>query len=309
MSKKKNRGRIVHGLVVLDKPMGMSSNHALQHVKRAFNAKKAGHTGTLDPLATGVLVICLGKATKVAEHIMQARKVYAVTAKLGVKTDTGDSEGEIIQTSEVTASQLEQLPQIIKSFLGEIEQVPPMYSALKHQGQPLYKLARKGEEVPRAARQVTIYSNQLDAIAGHDFTMRVSCSKGTYIRTLIEEIGEQLGCGAHVTQLRRLQVGDFGATFAMHSLAELEAIADVDIHALDLFKLPLKTAFMHYQPIELKYGVIDVLERRGSIKLGSENNSDSLGAYVRIYDTNGAFYGLAEVNKGELSRFQRIYSY
>lgn len=309
MSKKKNRGRIVHGLFVLDKPLGMSSNQALQRVKHAFNARKAGHSGTLDPLASGVLVICLGKATKIVEHIMLARKTYQVTAKLGVTTTTADSEGEVLATADVTTDQLAKLPSIVKSFEGEIEQVPPMFSALKHEGQPLYKLARQGEDVVREPRKVKIYSNQLSVVDAESFNLTVSCSKGTYIRTLVEDIGKQLGCGAHVSVLRRLQVGEFGEQYPMHTLQELEQSAQTDNLAVAQFKLPLTAAFTHYPKFELKHGIIQVFERGARIKLEPAYAGKISSPYVRIYDTNGAFYGLGEVCGAELAQFQKIYSF
>ncbi len=229
--KKKNRGRELNALLVLDKPAGMSSNRALQRVKYLFDAKKAGHTGTLDPLATGVLVICFGNATKIAQHIMNASKTYYVVVKLGEVTDTGDREGEVIENTNVTPEQLEQLDTVVRQFEGEIEQLPPMFSAIKQNGVPLYKLARAGVQVSRATRNVKIYSLKLGQIQHQAFAMTVHCSKGTYIRTLVEDIGRKLGCGAHVIELRRQLVGAFGEGNAMYTIADLEQIAEQGMQA------------------------------------------------------------------------------
>ena len=226
MAKKNKFGRDIHGLLVLDKPLGVSSNHALQRVKRLFNAKKAGHTGTLDPLATGVLVLCFGRATKIADHVMGAKKSYYVVAKLGDQTDTADKEGEIIASADVNEQHLSALTEVVKSFVGEIEQIPPMYSALKKDGVPLYKLAREGKEVERAVRKVKIYSCVIENVQNDKVGMTVHCSKGTYIRTLVEDIGAKLGCFAHVDELRRLSVGDFGLTHKMYSYETLEQLAE-----------------------------------------------------------------------------------
>lgn len=199
----------IDGVFLLDKPTGITSNKALQQVKHLFKAKKAGHTGNLDPLASGVLPICFGEATKFAGYLLNADKSYNVTAKLGVTTDTGDADGKIIATTGVPTLEIEQLQQILQNFCGEIQQLPPMYSALKHQGQPLYKLARKGIEIEREIRLITIYKIELLNFHSEYINLNVHCSKGTYIRTLIEDIGKVLGCGAHVIELRRTQVGHY----------------------------------------------------------------------------------------------------
>jgi tRNA pseudouridine55 synthase len=300
---RKKHGRMVHGLLVLDKPLGISSNQALQRVKHLFQAKKAGHTGTLDPLATGVLVICLGKSTKVAQHVMEASKVYRVTGKLGVTTSTGDSEGEVLARQAVTARQLERLPEVIHQFIGEIKQVPPMFSALKQDGQPLYKLARQGVEVERKERQVSIYDIHFHGHTEDTFDIEVHCSKGTYIRTLVADIGAQLGCGAHVTVLRRTQVGEFGAGFPMYTLKELEHLAESGMSALDKLKLRTEKAFLHYPKIVLQQGFIDLLQQGSKYKMSGEPD----GHQVRIYGTDGSFQGFALVDEANYLQFQRIY--
>jgi tRNA pseudouridine55 synthase len=208
MSKVSKR-RIVSGILILDKAIGVSSNGALQDAKYLYKAKKAGHTGSLDPLATGVLPLCFGEATKFSQYLLDADKRYEATIKLGITTASGDAEGEILAECEVEAYSEEVIEAALDQFRGEIEQVPPMYSALKVNGQTLYKLARKGIEVERAARPVTIYELDLLANEGDALVVEVLCSKGTYIRTLAEDIGKVLGCGAHVSALRRTQSGPF----------------------------------------------------------------------------------------------------
>ncbi|MBY4898077.1 tRNA pseudouridine(55) synthase TruB [Cupriavidus sp. AU9028] len=202
--------RDVHGVLLLDKPLGLSSNDALVRAKRLLRANKAGHTGTLDPLATGLLPLCFGEATKFSQDLLDADKTYEATVRLGQRTSTGDAEGEVIAQRPVTCDSAAIAAMLVR-FTGEIEQVPPMYSALKKDGRPLYEYARAGQTVERAARRVTIHAIALLASElpqAPCFTIRVTCSKGTYIRTLAEDIGEALGCGAHLTALRRTGVGD-----------------------------------------------------------------------------------------------------
>ncbi|UQI41045.1 tRNA pseudouridine(55) synthase TruB [Vreelandella venusta] len=222
---RRRRGLPVNGVLLLDKPKGISSNHALQRVRRLFEAQKAGHTGTLDPMATGLLPICLGEATKFSAHLLEADKMYRTRVELGVITDTGDAEGTVIERREIPRLAAEDVESALARFHGEIDQVPPMYSALKHQGKKLYELAREGKHVERAARRVSVYDARLLAFEGTAFEMEVSCSKGAYIRTLAEDIGHALGCGAHISQLRRLKTGPFTSD-AMWTLEDLEALAD-----------------------------------------------------------------------------------
>ncbi|MDF0533295.1 tRNA pseudouridine(55) synthase TruB [Shewanella sp. A32] len=221
---KRPKGRFVDGVVLLDKPTGMSSNHALQRVKRIYNAVKAGHTGALDPLATGMLPICLGEATKFSQHLLDADKRYLVTAKLGVRTDTSDADGEVVSQRPLAFSAV-QLDAALDHFRGDTMQVPSMFSALKYQGQPLYKYAREGKEVPREARPITVYELTFIALNDDELTLEIHCSKGTYIRTIIDDLGEMLGCGAHVIMLRRLQVGRY-PTERMVTLEQLQQLLD-----------------------------------------------------------------------------------
>ncbi|OCG15975.1 tRNA pseudouridine(55) synthase TruB [Gilliamella sp. App6-5] len=206
----KRTRRDLHGVLLLDKPQGMTSNDALQKVKWLFNAKKAGHTGALDPLATGMLPICFGEATKFSQYLLDSDKRYRVIAKLGERTDTSDADGQIICTKPVKVNE-SQINQALTHFRGDILQVPTMFSALKYQGKPLYEYARQGIVIEREARPITVYENQFiqfDAIK-NELTLEIHCSKGTYIRTIIDDLGELLGCGAHVIYLRRLQVSNY----------------------------------------------------------------------------------------------------
>ncbi len=241
------KGRDVHGILLLDKPTGISSNDALQQVKRIYNAAKAGHTGALDPLATGMLPICLGEATKFSQFLLDADKRYQVTARLGVRTDTSDSEGQVISVRPVQVTEA-QLHEALNHFRGDTQQVPSMFSALKHQGRPLYEYAREGIEVEREARPITVYELTLLKFDADSVMLDVHCSKGTYIRTIIDDLGERLGCGAHVIQLHRSQVASYPAE-KMVTLEQLEQIFDncksqgiPPREELDPLLLPMDTA-------------------------------------------------------------------
>lgn len=202
------KGRALDGILLLDKPLGLSSNDALQRVKRLFGAAKAGHTGALDPLATGMLPICLGEATKFSQFLLDTHKTYEVTAKLGVRTTTSDADGEVVQRRSVHVTD-EQLAEALDTFRGDIKQVPSMYSALKHEGKPLYYYARQGIEIEREARDITIYHLHLERFQKDEVDLTVHCSKGTYIRSLVDDLGQLLGCGAFVSRLHRFKVGDY----------------------------------------------------------------------------------------------------
>ncbi len=219
---RRRKGRPVHGIVLLDKPTGISSNDALQKVKRIYFADKAGHTGALDPLATGMLPLCLGEATKFSQFLLDSDKRYVVKAKLGERTNTSDSDGEVVQTRPVKVDR-GQLERCIAKFKGTTQQIPSMYSALKYQGKPLYEYAREGVEVPREARDITVYSIELLGFNRDEVEMEVHCSKGTYIRTIVDDLGEMLSCGAHVTYLRRTGVADYPYD-KMVTIEQLEAL-------------------------------------------------------------------------------------
>jgi len=250
MARRNKQGRSINGILLLDKPVGLTSNAALQKIKRLFNAKKAGHTGSLDPLASGLLPLCLGEATKISGYLLNADKKYQAICKLGVTTTTADAEGDVIQTLSVPELDSKSIEKVLKKFIGEIEQVPPMHSALKQNGQPLYKLARQGIEVERTARLVTIYSLNLTKIENDNLFLDVHCSKGTYIRTLSEDIGHELGCGAHLAGLRRTTTGPFDIEQAQ-GIEQLELLAETGMDPLDAQLLPMDRALEHIPVVNL----------------------------------------------------------
>ncbi len=283
------RGRPVSGILLLDKPVGLSSNHALQRVKRLYDARKAGHTGSLDPLADGMLPICLGDATKISAYLLDADKYYWFRVRLGQKTATGDAEGEILETRPVEHITVEQIQQLLPRFTGEIEQLPPMYSALKHQGKRLYELAREGIEVAREPRRVVIHSLALGEVTLPEFELRVHCSKGTYVRTLAADLGEALGCGAHVTALRRTGVGPY-SDFPMHTLDEIERLAEHGQAALDALLLPIDTALAAWPAVRVSADSAFYL-RQGQAVLVPKAPTEG---WVRIYYGDD-FLALGEV--------------
>jgi len=233
----KRTKRAINGVLLLDKPLGFSSNQALQKVKWLYSAAKAGHTGTLDPLATGLLPICLGEATKFAQYVTDADKTYLATIKLGITTNTGDAEGAVLTTSDVNVTQL-QFESACAKFVGEISQTPPMYSALKHEGKALYEYARAGVDIERKARLVTIQNITVDAFEADVATVTVTCSKGTYIRTLAEDIGAALGCGAHLIGLRRTET----AGYLLPQAVTIEQLEALSVEARDAILLPIDSA-------------------------------------------------------------------
>lgn len=294
---RRRRGLPVNGVLLLDKPAGLSSNQALQRVRRLFQAQKAGHTGTLDPMATGLLPICLGEATKFSAYLLDADKVYRARVEPGVITDTGDADGEVVERREVPALDEAGIEAVIERFRGEIDQIPPMYSALKHQGRRLYELAREGQHVERAARRISVYDARLAALdraSGNSaFDMEVSCSKGTYIRTLAEDIGLALGGGAHISALRRLQTGPFQAA-GMWTLEALEALEDqADREA----RLMTPDVLVEHLPAltldDAAHGRL-VHGQQAQLAAGSPAAELDDGAIVRLYHA-GAFAGLGSV--------------
>lgn len=289
MSRRRNKGRNVNGVLLLDKPVGMSSNEALQVAKRIFNANKAGHTGSLDPLASGLLPVCFGEATKASGFLLDADKHYRVRGKLGEKTRTGDAEGEVIASRPVEGIDAARLEQVFAQFRGEIEQIPPMHSAVKHQGQRLYKLARQGVEVEREARRVIIHELNLLGVDLPYFDIDVRCSKGTYIRTLAEDIGERLGCGAHVTELRRLGVGPY-ATAGMVGLDQLRGEA-VDTAVLDAHLLPIESALTQWPDVRLSPDAAFYLRQGQPVVVPHAPTS----GWVRLYAADQRFLGMGQV--------------
>lgn len=291
MAQVKRIRRDVSGILILDKPRGMSSNQALQKVRWLLNAEKAGHTGSLDPLATGVLPLCFGEATKFSQYLLDADKGYETVAQLGVTTTTGDAEGEVLERRDVTVGR-DELEAALGRFRGEIQQVPPMYSALKKDGQPLYKLARAGEVVEREARSVTIARLELLAFDSTKATLSVSCSKGTYIRTLVEDLGQVLGCGGHVAELRRTQAGPFNLSQAI-SLKELEkAHAEGGNEALDRFLLPSDSGLEHWPLVQLSEHSAYYWLHGQPVRAPEAPKFGML----RVQDHTGRFIGIGEVS-------------
>ena len=305
MSKPRKRGRDIHGVFLLDKPQGMSSNDIMQKVKRIFQANKAGHTGALDPLATGMLPICLGEATKFSQFLLDADKRYLVTAKLGERTDTSDAEGQIIESRDVNVKTPEILT-ALEQFRGNILQVPTMFSALKHNGKPLYEYARQGITVEREARPITIFELNFIEYNAPYLTLEVHCSKGTYIRTLVDDLGETLGCGAHVTMLRRTAVADYPTEkmldwHALQSLAEQQ-----DLSLLDALLLPMDTAVAKLPALTLNESQTQGIGFGQRIKF---DNLNRLQGQVRLFSHENRFLGVAVIDENNVIRPQRLVVY
>ena len=272
----------MHGIVVLDKALGGSSNHALQQVKRLFDANKAGHTGALDPLATGVLPLCLGEATKVSQFLLDSDKAYRARIKLGVRTDTADSEGEVIATADAGTVTEAQIKSALTQFEGDIEQVPPMYSALKRDGQPLYKLAREGKTVEREPRAITVYSIELTDFdpQSQELEIEVDCSKGTYIRTIADDLGQIIGCGAHIIALRRLKAGAFTLADSQ-SLEELEAAKQAGgFTAIDAMLMPMDKAIDTLPAVHLPAYTAQFLKQGQAVQV----NKPPADGLLRLYE-------------------------
>ena len=285
--------RKINGILLLDKPPGITSNRALQCVKRLFNAKKAGHTGSLDPIATGMLPLCFGEATKFSQFLLESDKTYDVVAKLGVRTNTADSEGEVIATQPVVNVTEQRLAELITQFTGESEQIPPMFSALKVQGKPLYELARRGIAVERQSRRIHIFSLALKKLDLIQDTMafQVHCSKGTYIRTLMDDMGLVLGCGAHVIELRRLTVTPYDNAL-MYSLPELERIAQTaGEEGLNGCLLPVETSVNVFPAVQLSTAAAFYLRMGQPVRTELPLNS----SLVRLMSADARFLGMGEV--------------
>ncbi len=284
MSKRKS-GLDVNGIILLDKRPGVSSNKALQEVRRLLNANKAGHTGSLDPLATGLLPLCFGKATKVSALLLDHDKRYRVTIRLGIMTDTGDSEGAIVEEKPVPDLTLEQVNECLARFTGKLEQVPPMYSALKYQGRKLYELAREGKTVERVARNITIFELKLLEFKDNSLCLEVFCSKGTYIRSLAEDIGRYFGCGATVTALRRTEVGQF----ELNQAWKIEQLQEMSAEALQQCLLSADLPLNFMPAVNLS------MQQSSCIKLGQQILFDqSEPGMVRLYEQE-IFLGLGEM--------------
>ncbi len=285
-------GRDVNGILLLDKPLGASSNQALQRVKYLYRARKAGHTGSLDPLATGLLPLCFGAATKVSAFLLDADKHYRVRVKLGETTTTADAEGEVVKRAPVVGVDSDKVLAALSRFTGTIEQLPPMYSAVKHQGERLYKLARQGVEVERMPRQVQIYRLELVGIDLPEIEFEVHCSKGTYVRTLAEDIGNRLGCGGHVSALRRTGVGPYGEAEArLISMHEVEAAAEGGAGELDGLLLPLESALDRWPEVRLSADAAFYL-RQGQAVLVPQAPTEG---WVRLYGPSGELLGMGAI--------------
>lgn len=298
MGRPSRRGRDINGVLLLDKPTGMSSNDALQKVKRIYNANKAGHTGALDPLATGMLPICLGEATKFSQFLLDSDKRYRVVAQLGQRTNTSDSDGEVISERPVNCS-LDDIMKAIDHFRGDTQQVPSMYSALKYQGRPLYEYARQGIDVPREARAITVYELKFIHFADNQLELEIHCSKGTYIRTIIDDLGEMLDCGAHVIYLRRLQVSDYPID-SMVTLEQLQALLEQAQSEeqppkllLDPLLMPMDSAVQDFPEVNLS-SVVAAYVKQGQPVQAPNAPKEGL-VRITVGDEH-AFIGMGEID-------------
>ncbi|VTU06593.1 tRNA pseudouridine synthase B [Actinobacillus indolicus] len=302
MGRPKKKGRDVHGVFLLDKSQAVSSNDIMQKVKHLFNANKAGHTGALDPLATGMLPICLGEATKFSQFLLDSDKRYRVIAKLGERTDTSDADGQVVQTRDVNVDESHILT-ALDAFRGDILQVPTMFSALKHNGKPLYEYARAGITVEREARPITIFELLFVEYQAPYLTLEVHCSKGTYIRTLVDDLGEALGCGAHVTMLRRLAVADYPVE-QMMTLDDLQNLSENQpLEALDKLLLPMDSAVSRLAKLNLTEAQTKAVGFGQRVKF--ENNENRYGQ-VRLFSHDLQFLGVAEIREDNVIRPSRM---
>jgi tRNA pseudouridine55 synthase len=299
MSRRKT-GKHISGIILLDKPLGQSSNRALQSVRRLFDAQKAGHTGNLDPLATGMLPLCFGEASKTAAFMIDADKSYRATARLGIATETGDTEGRISKELEVPVLTESEILEVFGSFTGDIEQIPPMYSALKHEGQPLYKLAREGKTIERPPRSVTIHHLSLLQFSQEKIEFEVSCSKGTYIRTLAEDIAIALKTCAHLVSLRRLVVKPFDPT-GMVTMEQL--ISAAEYGSLDQYLLPVDAGLPHWPML-----VLDASQTAGFLHGRRLKLNIGTAGMVRVYGPESQPLGLAEFTDQGLLKPKRVFN-
>ena len=293
MSRRGRKGRNISGILLLDKPAGITSNTALQIVKRLFDACKAGHTGSLDPLATGVLPLCFGEATKFSQFLLDADKRYQATFQLGVITDSGDSDGKALETRPVPEISDAKLENVLEKYRGEISQVPSMFSALKVNGQPLYKFARQGIEIERKSRQVTIH--ELDVLERQQDKIKVDvhCTKGTYVRTLAEDIGLELGCGAHVVELRRLAAGPYTVDESV-SMEELEALAE-DKAQLDVKLQPVSSVVKDWPQVELTEITASYIRQGQPVQIANAPTEGWVSIFSESDDPDEEFIGIGEV--------------
>lgn len=286
------RRRALDGILLIDKPLGLSSNQALQQARRIFQADKAGHTGSLDPLATGMLPVCFGEATKLSGMLLDSDKCYVARVRLGQRTTTGDAEGEVIETSNLDGLRIEPFEAVRDRFLGPIQQIPPMYSALKHEGRRLYELARSGEEVARAPREIVIHALELLSLIGDELTISVRCSKGTYIRTLAEDLAAAAGQCAHLSGLRRTEVHPFGASPIL-TFEALQGLADQGLEVLDSVLLPLAAATVDWPQARLEKSVIARLARGLPVDAPADLPA---GRCLALMDEENRLMAVGEIN-------------
>lgn len=297
----REKRRAIHGIVLVNKPKDLTSNAVLQRVKRLFNAQKAGHTGSLDPLATGMLPVCFGEATKFCQYLLDADKCYQVVGRLGIKTNTSDSTGQVIAQVEDFYVSAATLNSVLSEFKGTLQQVPSMFSALKHQGMPLYHFARAGVEIARQARTIHIHALTLDNFDGEFIHLTVKCSKGTYIRNLIEDIGERLGVGAHVTQLHRV----YTAGFENEQMFTLEELAEFTESPTEKCLLSMERAVDYLPELHLDEPSVIALQRGQTLQL----QPSLVHGLVRLYDSQQQFMGLALQSDLGHVRVKRLLQY
>jgi len=293
MSRRGRKGRPVNGILLLDKPGGMTSNAALQEVKRLFDANKAGHTGSLDPLATGVLPLCFGEATKFSQFLLDADKRYLATLKLGESTNTGDADGEVLEVLPVQEVSSQALECLLAEYRGEITQIPSMFSALKVGGQPLYKLARQGIEVERKERTITVHSLDVTHRSADTLQLDVRCSKGTYIRTLADDLGRDLGCGAHVVELRRLAAGPFREQETV-TLDELRSLAG-NRQEMESKLLPVCSAVKDWPSVELTEITTSYLRQGQPVQIANAPTTGWVSIFSESTNEGGKFVGIGEI--------------
>ena len=295
--------RPLDGILMLDKPAGISSNQALQRVRHLFRAEKGGHTGSLDPLATGLLPVCFGEATKIAGHLLGNRKAYETTARFGVVTDTDDADGAPLMEREVPSLDAATIHAATRRFLGRIRQCPPIYSALKQGGEPLYAKARRGEVIDVPEREVEVDSIEVLEVAGGRARLRIACGSGTYVRSLVRDLGEALGCGAHVAELRRLWVDPFREP-RMVTLEEIEVAAGQGDAALDALLLPVEAGLAGWPEVRLDEAQARKLGQGQFIDLDSDLSGD-----VHVVDGAGRSLGLGEIDAAGVLRPKRLFSW
>ena len=293
--RKKVNKRKINGVLVLDKPVGVTSNAALQMTKRLFEAAKAGHTGSLDPLATGVLPLCFGEATKFSQYLLDADKRYLATFKLGVSTTTGDAEGEIVAKVQVPSLELSEIDAVLDQFRGKIQQTPSMFSALKVNGQPLYKLARQGIEVERKSREVTILRYDALEYEGDLLKVDIECTKGTYVRSLAEDLGKALGCGAHVAELRRIKSGPYELAESV-TVAELEKIKEEEgLALLDALLLPVESSIEDWPAINLTELTAAYFKQGQAVQDAKAPESGWVRIFSEVESNEPVFMGVGEI--------------